>query len=349
LEITKRHRIALKEITDSCPKKRHTFYTKNVKISKREPPDVSATIVSTGIFPNFGGVKTLIFLYSLLFILSTAVGQRTYWEKSDSLNRRRALTVTAGLSGYCIGSMVGLQAVWYSQVEKAPFHTFNDASEWLQMDKAGHIYTANKLSTLSGELWQWSGIKPKKAALFGTLLGVAYQTTFEIFDGFSKNWGFSWSDMAANGIGSGIYLGQALAWNEQRILLKFSCHPTEYAALRPNVLGSNFQERLLKDYNGQTYWLSINPSMFLPEKKLPPWLCISLGYSVNAKLVGDENNYMGYTAQREFLLSLDVDFSRIPVKKPWLKALLKQLNYLKLPFPTLLYRDGKWLGYGCYF
>lgn len=290
-----------------------------------------------------------LFQLCLLFFIQNASCQPSFWEKADSLNRRRVRTVAAGLSTYYIGSTVGLQAVWYSQVEKTSFHTFNDASEWLQMDKAGHVYATNKISMLSGELWQWSGIKPKKAAFLGACLGLGYQTTFEVFDGFSKDWGFSWSDMAANGLGAGIYLGQALAWNEQRILLKFSYHPTAFAALRPNVLGSNFQERLLKDYNGQTYWLSINPSMFLPERRLPKWLCISFGYSVDAKVMGNENTYLNYTAHREFLLSLDVDFSRIPVKKPWLKVVLKQLNYLKIPFPALLYRDGKWLGYGCYF
>jgi hypothetical protein len=58
---------------------------------------------------------------------------------------------------------------------------------------------------------------------------------------------------------------------------------------------------------------------------------------------------MTYNSQREFLLSLDIDFSRIPVKKPWLKVLLKQLNYLKMPFPALIIRDGKLSGSALYY
>ncbi|MEJ6491389.1 MAG: hypothetical protein QNL60_02870 [Flavobacteriales bacterium] len=59
--------------------------------------------------------------------------------------------------------------------------------------------------------------------------------------------------MGANALGSGLFLGHHLLWKEQRIVLKFSSHPTEFAKYRPEVLGSSYPERLLKDYNGQTY------------------------------------------------------------------------------------------------
>jgi hypothetical protein len=44
----------------------------------------------------------------------------------------------------------------------------------------------------------------------------------------------------------------------KRITPKFSFHTTQYAQYRPNVLGSSLAEQILKDYNGQTYWLSVN-------------------------------------------------------------------------------------------
>ena len=56
-----------------------------------------------------------------------------------------------------------------------------------------------------------------------------------------------------------------------------------------------------------------------------------------------------YFEKREFLLSLDIDFSRLPIKKRWLKVIVSQLNYLKIPFPALLIRGdklgGSWTGY----
>lgn len=141
-------------------------------------------------------------------------------------------------------------------------------------------------------------------------------------------------------MGAGLFLGQDLWWKEQRILPKFSFSPSPYAKYRPNVLGSNFAEQLLKDYNGQTYWLSFSPGKFGLEK-FPKWLCFSFGYSVDQKLVGHEETYLDFHSKREYLFSLDIDFSAIPVKNPFLKTVLKQLNYLKIPFPALNFsRDG---------
>lgn len=300
-----------------------------------------------------------IFLFLLLnvFAVQQFTAQSSFFEPSDTLLTKRLIPVSVGVAGTWAGSMIGLHEIWYKNVEKTAFHTFDDGKNWLQMDKAGHVYTGYKISELSGCLFKWSGMKPKNAALLGTGVGFGYQTTLEFLDAYSADWGFSWYDFGSNVLGCGLYLGQEMAWQEQRFLPKFSYHPTDFAQLRPSVLGSNFQERLLKDYNGQTYWLSFNPFLFSENSRVPKWICLSLGYSVNAKLVGDQETYTiisdtgpyTYYAQREWLLSLDIDFSRIPVKKPWLKTLLKQFNYLKVPFPTLILRDGKLHGSAFYF
>lgn len=299
------------------------------------------------------------FLFILVSVIATNqfCAQTSFFEAADSVRTKRLLPVSIGITGAWAGSMIGLHEVWYKNVEKSDFHTFDDGSNWLQMDKVGHVYTNYKISLLTGDLFKWSGVKPTTAALLGTGVGLGYQTTLEFFDAYSKDWGFSWYDISSNAAGAGIYLAQELAWNEQRIHLKFSYHPTDFANIRPSVLGSNFQERLLKDYNGQTYWMSFNPFLFSENTRFPKWICLSLGYSVNAKLVGDSEEYTAitdtgptiYTSQREWLLSLDVDFSRIPVKKPWLKTLLKQFNYLKVPFPAMIVRDGKLTGSFLYF
>jgi len=71
-----------------------------------------------------------------------------------------------------------------------------------------------------GDLYHWSGIPKKKARWIGFAGGMLFQATVELMDGFSEAWGFSWGDMAFNTLGSGIYLGQELLWNEQRIYFK---------------------------------------------------------------------------------------------------------------------------------
>lgn len=301
------------------------------------------------------------FLLPIIFLLTFhGKSQSHFFQNSDTLNNTRIIGVASGVTTVWAGSMIGLSQVWYNEVDKTSFHTFDDSKNWLQMDKAGHIYTANKISNLTGDLLIWSGMKNKKAAWTGFGVGLGYQMTLEVLDAYSSEWGFSWSDVGANVIGASSYLGQQLGWKEQRVLLKFSAHPTEYAQYRPAVLGNNFTERLLKDYNGQTYWLSASPGSFMKNSGFPKWLCFSVGYSIDQKLVGYENSYISYGdfppqstnefhAQRQFLFSLDIDFSRLNIKRPWLKTIIKQFNYLKLPFPTMIISDGKANGRIIYF
>ncbi|MBL1278799.1 MAG: DUF2279 domain-containing protein [Fluviicola sp.] len=291
----------------------------------------------------------------LLFLFASQANAQRLFSPSDSLNKKRAIIVSSSITTVWAGSMIGLSQLWYKDIPKSKFHFFNDNKEWLQMDKAGHFYAAHKINQLTSDLFKWSGVNDKTSLFIGTGISIGYQTTFEFFDAYSKDWGFSWGDVAANTLGSLSYLGQELVWGEERIIPKFSAFPTEYAKIRPAVLGSNFAESFLKDYNGQTYWLSFSPGTFFKNSKIPKWACISFGYSVDAKLVGDSETYFDvatgttYNAKREFLLSLDIDFSRLPIKKPWLKAIVKQFNYLKLPFPSLIVRGdqlvGSWSGW----
>lgn len=284
--------------------------------------------------------RLLITFFLLQFGFSQA--QSSFFEKADTLHTGRLTATGVGIGTLWTGSIIGLSQVWYGE-EKTKWHAFDDSRNWLQMDKVGHVYTANKISILTGDLFRWSGMSNKRAAWIGFGIGTGYQLTFEMLDAYSPEWGFSWSDVGANTLGSAIYLGQQLGWKEQRFHLKFSAHLSPYAQYRPEVLGSGIAERLLKDYNGQTYWLSVSPGTF-GNNRFPKWLCFSIGYSADQKLVGDQDYYeviesgepLAFNAKRQFLFSLDIDFSRIPVKRPWLKVLIGQLNYLKIPFPALI-------------
>lgn len=304
-----------------------------------------------------------LFLFLFLLILKDFQGhsQSHFSEPSDSLNKRRVFSASSGIGLIWTGSIIGLSQIWYKDVNKTNFHTFNDSRNWLQMDKMGHLYTANKISKLSGELYKWGGLSNNKSAFIGAGIGFGYQFTLEMLDAYSDKWGYSWSDVGANTLGSCFYLGQQVAWKEQRILMKFSAHTTEYAQYRPLILGSTLPERLLKDYNGQTYWFSSSPGSFFKNSKFPKWLCFSFGYSIDEKLVGDSEVYTylnttsssldsrTFSSKRQFLFSLDLDFSQLKIKRKWLKTIVSQFNYLKVPFPTLIIMDGKLSGNWMYF
>jgi hypothetical protein len=289
---------------------------------------------------------------------STSIQHRnktTFLKSEKSPAKGRVIAVSTSLGALWSGSMIGLYHVWYKGASSSTFQFYDDSRNWLQMDKVGHVYTAYQMNRLTSDLYRWSGINSKTSTWIGFGVSTGYQTTLEFLDGFSGSWGWSWADVLSNTIGSSLYTGQELLWNEQRIVPKFSYSPTPFARIRPDVLGSTFAESLLKDYNGQTYWFSVSPGSFLSASKIPEWVCISIGYSAHEKLVGSEPTYYDpfsnttYQEQREFLLSLDLDLSKIPVRKPWLKAILNQLNYLKVPFPALILRDGKLTGRPLYF
>jgi len=45
------------------------------------------------------------------------------------------------------------------------------------------------------------------------------------------------------------------------------------------VLGESRGSSILKDYNGQTYWLSLNLKDITGVSAMPEWLSVSGGYS----------------------------------------------------------------------
>ena len=301
------------------------------------------------------GLATLVFLlWSFYFGLSTSYAQSTFFKPSDSLNNKRNLAINISSAGIWSSSLIMLDKAWYKDYPQSKFHFFNDNSEWLQMDKCGHAFTAYQISKSLTSLYRWTGMKNKKAVILGTSIAIAYQTSIECLDGISTEWGFSVGDELANVSGGLLFGIQQYFWNQQYILFKQSYSPSPYAALRPNVLGSNVAERYLKDYNGQTYWLSFAPNAILKSSKIPNWLLLSFGYSIDAKLVGDKNTYttsnnITYKASREFLLSFDIDLSKLPIKRKWIKDILRPFNAIKIPLPTLHWKNGICYGHGMYF
>lgn len=289
-------------------------------------------------------IRYLLFIFLFPCYLTA---QSSFWKPADSLNKKRLIVSSSVIGVAYSGSLIGLQQVWYNN-PWTDFHFFNDGGNWLQMDKAGHTFTTYQISKNISQLYRWGGMKRQNADWVGVGVSLSYLTFLEVLDGFSDEWGFSGYDMLANVSGSALFWGQERLFKQQIIVPKFSFHPTEYAALRPEILGSNFAEQLLKDYNGQTYWLSFSPGT-MGTNKFPKWLCFSLGYSADQKIVGDQEVYQNFHSRREFLLSMDIDFSRIPVKNAFLKTVFSQLNYLKIPFPALILQGNKFGARGLYF
>jgi hypothetical protein len=282
----------------------------------------------------------------------------TFYQKyiaiPDTLHKKRFKSVSVGSGILWGGSLFFLNEIWYKQYPKSKFHLYDDIGEWEHVDKVGHVYSAYLGSKLFTTFFRWTGLSEKKSILYGAGGGFAYQGIIEILDGYSTKWGFSVSDIGANALGCGLYAGQQLLWHDQRIIFKYSTHRMQYSdpmlLKRVNDLyGKSTPERIFKDYNAQTYWLSTNLKSFVPNSKLPAWLNLAVGY-------GAQNMYGGYTniwtdvqtnlpidrsdinRYRQFYISPDIDFSKIPWRNKFMKDFCKMVN-LKVPFPSIEFNN----------
>lgn len=276
-----------------------------------------------------------------------------FLKPSDTLDTKRRNAVVISEVVLTSAALVGLHQIWYADYEKSSFQFKNDNNDWLQMDKAGHVFSAYHLGRMSAEMLNWSGVSKNDQLIYGAGYGFIFLTAVEMFDAHSAEWGFSWGDVAANATGTALNVSQELLWNEQRIIPKFSFHTTKYADLRPELLGKSVSEQILKDYNGQTYWLSANVYSFAKTTKIPKWLNVAFGYGADG-MISSNSNASNITfdieRNRQFYLSLDVDLSKIETKSHFLKTVFSLFNTIKIPAPTFeINGSGKVKGYFIYF
>ncbi len=284
-----------------------------------------------------------------------AQGQNGPDSSGFATDARCMRCTVGGIATGMTGTIFLLDKAWYADHQRAPLHNFNDGAEWLQMDKAGHAFSAYTLGAWGHQLLDRCDPGSRKGLWYGSATGLVFLTAVEVLDGTSEAWGFSWWDIAANVSGFGLYTGQELAWGEQRLRLKLSARHTEYAAMRPGLLGESGVERYLKDYNGHTIWLSANLHSFMPNSKFPTWLNLAFGYGADGMITafepdGPEAIGADLLRQRRFFLAPDIDLTRIPTKSKALRTVLFVLNSIKIPMPTLEVNDsGRIQGHWLYF
>lgn len=299
-------------------------------------------------------------------------------QAADTLHKPRLwAAVGAGTAVYG-AAMVHWHRAWMDNYPSEQFRTINDFGDWNQMDKMGHWLMAYNQSRWVYAGARWAGLRPKASAWLGFAGSQLVMTSLEMFDGYASQWGFSWSDMGFNLLGSGMFLAQELGWHEQRITMKVSAWPKVYPAetLYPvSPAGSDgsttLQQRsdalygtglvglFLKNYNANTVWASVNPRSFFPEKApwLPRWLNLAVGMGADNLFVAQgyewkaSRNCEGpdcdvyrldserYPRTRQFYLSLDVDLTRLGIRNRFLRTLAGVVNIIKIPAPTLEVTD----------
>ncbi len=306
-------------------------------------------------------------LFNISLCLILAIGH--FVAQSDSLSvidyqKRQKLLWYGGGTAYA-GISSGLYFAWYNQNPQSGFHFFDDSQEWLQVDKAGHIYSAYQQSNAMHKAMLWAGYDKSKSLLYSSLASLGFQSTIEIMDGFSSDWGFSVTDMVANVIGTSAFVLQEKKWGSQRIKLKMSYWPRKYSETRMNSETGLFSytladraealygrgiEAFLKDYNGQTLWASFNLRSFFKKTNIPKWFSIAFGYSGenmfggfrNVWELNDENvvlDSIAYPRYRQYILAIDYDLEYIQTDSPFVRTLLDILNAFKWPSPAIEYNN----------
>ena len=95
-----------------------------------------------------------------LVICNTANGQ-SFFDNSETFNKKRTIGVSAVNAFNWSTSIGGLYFIWYKNLPKVKFHTFNDGHEWQQMDKIGLLTTSWNFARTAGDLYKWAGVDSK--------------------------------------------------------------------------------------------------------------------------------------------------------------------------------------------
>lgn len=283
---------------------------------------------------------------------------------ADTLHKGR-LWVSAGTGVAIYGGLsIALWKAWYKDFPLTRFHTFNDWGEWKNMDKSGHFFSAYTYSSYSFKGACWTGMKRRNAMWTAIGVGTGIQATVEMMDGFSQGWGFSLGDIAFNTMGVSFFAAQELLWKEQRIIMKVSGKRPDYSKdplfstdgghlttldeRAAELYGTSPFHVILKDYNALTVWGSVNISSFMKQEnsRFPKWLNVAVGYGAGNLYGGFENKWTtpdgavfvldegAYPRYRQFYLSPDIDWNRVPSRHRWVKLALGLLNYVKIPAPA---------------
>ncbi len=221
------------------------------------------------------------------------------------------------------------------------FHFREDLNYALSVDKLGHFYGASAMTFVLNKAFRWANFSETGALCWGAGVSTLLQTYVEVEDGFST-WGFDRVDLVADIAGAWYPVVQHAVPPLRDLNLKFSYVPSENINAPGAFPGQ--KHLLMDDYEGQTFWFSVNVNDILPaplESYWPDFLCLALGYGARDILSPD--------AYRVYFLSLDYDMTKIiPQDTEFLRMLGEALNFIHFPAPAVrISPDAIW--YGLYF
>jgi hypothetical protein len=281
-------------------------------------------------------------LINLYTIIPQDSGEKSNSSHSGSVNSTRLVLVGGVLLGSMITIHIYQQNGWWKD-NRAPFHFREDLKYGLYVDKIGHFWGAAVLTEVVSLSLEWADVPRESALLYGAGAAVLFQTYIEVEDGFSK-WGFDRVDFLSDVAGAAWPLARYHVPSLQNFDLKFSYLPSPLINQSGGTGFRGQQHLIMDDYEGQTFWLSVNVNNALPTVAQPYWpdfLRLAVGYG--ARDIATPQPY------RVYFIAFDYDMSKIiPNSTSFLKAVNRLLSYLHLPAPAVQISPTT-IWYGLYF
>ncbi len=172
-------------------------------------------------------------------------------------------------------------------------------------------------------------------------------------------------DFTSNTFGAALFTAEELAWDDQRIKLKFSFHHIDYGSRDLNaradaIYGKSETERFIKDYNAITDWASFDIKSFFPKAPVPKWFAIAFGYGADgmfgarSNVAKDKNGNITFDRSdikryRQWYISPDIDFTKIKTNKKGLRFFYSVLSAFKFPAPSIEFSNGGIKGHWLHF
>lgn len=244
----------------------------------------------------------------------------------------------AGVASLATVSFIGsyylvLKEGWWDSSGN-DFHFENDFEYAKNIDKAGHFFSGVLLAEGFYDGFRWSGVSEFNSYLLAGSMASLTHVGIDVKDGFSPGWGYSVFDVLSGSLGGFYPMAKRYVPAFQYIDYKFSywVNSTAYWD-QPGDHTGVFTD----DYCNQTHWLSFKVNKLLPRAVEPYWpdvLAFAAGVSVQDTLFKGGAGVKA--AKREVFVGLDWDLEGlVKPKTPFAKRVVRYLNYIKLPAPTL--------------
>lgn len=223
---------------------------------------------------------------------------------------------------------------WWDE-EGSHFHFENDFEYAKNVDKLGHFSAGVLFAEVFYQGYHWAGLTEFSSYTAAAVSAMLTHVAIDVKDGFSPEWGFSIFDVLSGTLGGLYPMAKRYIPAFKYFDLKWSYWINTKAYYRQSDTGV-----FTDDYCNQTYWVSLKIYRMLPQslkRYYPSWLALAAGLSI------DEGVFQHEKGHYEIYIALDYDLEAVfKPQKRWSKSLVRALNYIKFPAPTIqVYPDVK--------